>query len=377
MAAMNWEALLGNYRFRILAIEDSTLYQRELQIALGSDCDLTILASAEAGEAWLYKHVKDPPDLVLLDVVLPGADGIAFLEKIRANKLFDDLPVIIMTELSEMEKKRRAFQLNVVDFITKPYHAEEVQLRIRAHSHAAMARRWLAVQNRQLEERVRAQVSEITRTRDAIIICMANLAETRDNETGKHIQRTQFYVQTLVDAAVYHQGLARELDGMDLELIIRSAPLHDIGKVGIPDSILRKPGALDPAERKEMERHTEIGRDVLIQAERISEATTLLRHARRIALCHHEKWDGSGYPQGLAGKSIPIEARIMALADVFDALITRRVYKAAYSVDKSLDIMRQGIGSHFDPELMEVFLSKMDRMVEFAMANPEPDAGGA
>ena len=377
MGPLGFESVLSDYRFRILAVEDSALYQHELRLALSPVCDLVILASAEEGEAWLNNHLDYLPDLVLLDVVLPGIDGIAFLERIRAHAAYHNLPVIIMTELSEIDQKRRAFQLDVVDFITKPYHAEEVQLRIKAHTHAAMARKWLTVQNRLLEERVQAQVAEITHTRDAIIICMANLAETRDNETGKHIQRTQFYVKTLIEAAIANPALSQELEGMDLDLIARSAPLHDIGKVGIPDAILQKPGPLDATERKTMQRHTDIGRDVLIQAERISEATALFRHARRIAFCHHEKWDGSGYPQGLAGRTIPVEARIMALADVFDALITRRVYKAAYTVEKSIEIMTQEMAGHFDPALLKVFLLKIDPMVGFALANPEPLTGGA
>ena len=367
----------GPDKLRILAVEDSRAYQEKLLQALGSDYDLTVLPTAEDGEAWLSQQTRSPPDLLLLDVILPGMDGIAFLARLRANDAFSNLSVIVISSHSEIEEKRRAFLLGVLDFISKPYQEEELQLRVRVHSQATLARKRLAHETHFLEEQIREQSAENLRARDAIILGLSDLAATRDNETGLHLHRTQYYVQTIVEALPEHPELASEVDGMDLDLVVRSAPLHDIGKVGVPDAILHKPGPLTARERKIMQEHTTIGHAVLRKADTTSALRPVLRYASTIALYHHEKWDGSGYPFGISGKSIPIEARVMALADVFDALVTRRVYKPAFSPDTTIKLMREGRGGHFDPRLLDLFLSRSDHFVEYARLHPESVVAGS
>ncbi|HEX5754934.1 MAG TPA: HD domain-containing phosphohydrolase, partial [Arenimonas sp.] len=217
-------------------------------------------------------------------------------------------------------------------------------------------------QNVYLEGEVKRRMRELAAVQDATIMAMASLAETRDNETGNHIRRTQHYVRALALEVRSHPRFADELrDPMHIELLYKSAPLHDIGKVGIPDHILLKPERLTPEEFEVMKTHTTLGRDAILAAERLIETPdSFLRLAREIAYSHQEKWDGSGYPQGIAGDAIPLSARLMAVADVYDALISRRVYKPAFPHSEAVRIIREGRGSHFDPDLTDAFLRIAD-----------------
>ncbi len=200
--------------------------------------------------------------------------------------------------------------------------------------------------------RIEARTEELARTRDVTILSLATLAETRDNETGAHILRTQRYVRILAEHLKDHPAFAAELTDENITLMFKSAPLHDVGKVGIPDAILLKPGKLSDEEFTTMKTHAQLGADALAVAERELGSNSFLRYAREIALTHHEKWDGSGYPQGLSGNTIPISGRLMAVADVYDALISKRVYKPAFPHEKAMGILREGAGSHFDPDVI-------------------------
>lgn len=221
---------------------------------------------------------------------------------------------------------------------------------------------------------MRQRTEEVATTQQVTIHAMATLAETRDNETGNHIRRTQFYVKALAEQ-LRRQGDYPELSDENIDLLYRSAPLHDIGKVGIPDRILLKPGRLDADEFAIMKTHAEIGGAAIEAAEKSlgDTDTSFLRYAREIAVCHHEKWDGSGYPRGLKGEAIPLSGRLMALADVYDALISKRVYKPAFSHEKARDLILEGRGHHFDPAVVEAFIAIEQQFVDIAARYADED----
>lgn len=258
-------------------------------------------------------------------------------------------------------------KLGAVDYITKPINPLIVMLRVEAHVLLKRARDFLCDKNEYLEKEVQRRTHEIVVVQDVTIMALASLAETRDNETGNHIKRTQLYVRELALQLQNHPRFKDYLTDECVQLLAKSAPLHDIGKVGIPDHILLKPGKFTPEEFEIMKRHTTLGRDAIVAAEsRLGISDSFLHIAREIAYSHQEKWDGSGYPQGLSGDNIPISARLMAVADVFDALISRRVYKPPFSLEKALSIIKESSGSHFDPDMVEAFLQITDKCLAIA-----------
>jgi putative two-component system response regulator len=245
-----------------------------------------------------------------------------------------------------------------VDYITKPISPATVMARVRNHLELKLARDFLKNQSRYLEQEVQKRTREIVAIQDITVRAMALLAETRDNETGNHLRRTQKYVKALAIYLQQHPRFVGELNDEAIESLYKSAPLHDIGKVGIPDRILLKPGKLDDAEYEIMKTHTTLGHAALVHAEEEEgQQMPFLRYAKEITLSHQEKWDGSGYPLGLVGDDIPISARLMALADVYDALISKRVYKRAFSHEEARDIIVKGSGSHFDPDIVAAFIA--------------------
>lgn len=326
---------------------------------------------ARSGEQALQriKHSDPSPDLVLLDIMMPGMDGYEVCRRLKA--LPDQqsaLPVIFVTAMNETVDEKKGFELGAVDYITKPVSPDIVLARIHNQLELKKAYALLAEQNDLLEQRVKQRTQQLTATQDATIMALASLAETRDNETGNHIRRTQHYMRELALYLKDQPRFAAELSDENIELIYKSAPLHDIGKVGIPDHILLKPGKLTDEEFSVMKTHPDLGRDAidLAEAEYANRDNSFLRYAREIVYTHHEKWDGTGYPQKLAGDSIPLSGRLMAVADVYDALISRRVYKPAFSHEVSVDIICQGKGSHFDPEIVDAFLALSDRFYQIS-----------
>jgi len=301
------------------------------------------------------------PDLILLDLMMPEMDGYEVLRRLRADAATADIPVIFLTAKTDVEAERQGLLLGAVDYIHKPISPPIVRVRVNNQLMVADARRVLKDRNAELDALVRERTREVVLMRDATIHAMASLAETRDNETGNHIRRTQLYVKALAEALKEHPRFAAVLTEENIELLFKSAPLHDIGKVGVPDAILLKPGKLEPQEFEVMKQHTTYGRDAILEVERyVGHSNGFLVFAREIAYSHQEKWDGSGYPQGLAGEEIPVSARLMAVADVYDALISARVYKPAFSHEESVAILRKGRGSHFDPDVLDAFLAIED-----------------
>jgi putative two-component system response regulator len=297
------------------------------------------------------------PDLILLDIMMPGMDGFEVCRRLKADALTAEIPVIFLTAKSDTEDEQMGFDCGCVDYITKPISPPIVLARVRTHLLLKSAKDFLKDQNAFLEAEVERRTREVQVIQDVTIMAMASLAETRDNETGNHIRRTQNYVRALAMRLKSHGRFSALLSDEAIDLICKSAPLHDLGKVGIPDSILLKPGRLTPQEFEIMKTHTTLGRDTILATERLLDVpSSFLRFAREIAYSHQEKWDGSGYPESLRGEQIPVSARLMAVADVYDALISRRIYKPAYTHEKAVEIIREGRGGHFDPDMVDAFL---------------------
>ena len=331
--------------------------------------------AATSGEAGLLIAAGQPkPDLILLDVMMPGLDGYVVLARLRADPHTQAIPVIFLTALARPEDEERGLADGASDYITKPITPALVLARVRTQLDAKRARDWMQNQNAMLEAEVARRMKENDLTQLVTIQALAHLAETRDPETGNHILRTQRYVRRLALKLRHHPRFAAKLDKRYIDLLVRSAPLHDIGKVGIPDQILRKEGKLTPEEWVVMKTHSKLGSDAIEQAEHDTKAPLpFLTLAKEIAHWQHEKWDGSGYPDGLAGEAIPLSARLMAVADVFDALVSKRVYKTAMSYDEARLIMAAGRAQHFDPDMVDAFLADFTGFVNIAKRRLDAD----
>jgi putative two-component system response regulator len=314
------------------------------------------------------------PALILLDVMMPGLDGYEVCRRLKSDPATEAIPVIFLTARADAEDETQGFALGAADYITKPINPVIVKARIQAQLMAKSMTDFLRGKSDVLEAEVARRTAEIQDLQDALVLSMASLAETRDNETGNHLRRTQHYVKCLAEQLRRHPKFAAELDDRCIDLLFKSAPLHDIGKVGIPDHILLKPGPLDAQEFEVMKTHTTLGREAIESAEHsIGRQVPFLRFAKEIALSHQEKWDGSGYPEGLKGEAIPLSARLMALADVYDALISRRVYKPAFTHEASVQIILKGGGSHFDPALVTAFDAIQDDFRQIALRYADED----
>lgn len=328
----------------ILIVDDEPANRMILEDLLGEWYAVRSLADGQ--QALDYLQGGAAADLILLDVMMPELDGFEVCRRVKATPALQDIPVLFLTSLESSANEERGLSLGAVDFIHKPFSPPVVLARIRAHLDLARARRRLLDRNADLEQLVVERTREIVQQSDelmrqrqhviasqsATITAFCALAEARDNETGNHIRRTQRYVEALARQLSQIPRFAADLDEETIQLLFKSAPLHDVGKVAIPDYILLKPGKLDANEWAIMQRHAEYGYDAIAQASaELGEAAGFLRFAGEIAYGHHEKWDGSGYPQGLAGEAIPLSARLMAVADVYDALISRRVLQASLS----------------------------------------------
>ncbi len=329
-----------------------------------------VQAAIDGPKALEIAFSGEAPDIVLLDIVMAGMDGYEVCRRLKADARTAEVPVIFLTAKSDVEDERRGFELGAVDFIIRPISPHIVKARVATHLQLKAARDFLRDKSSYLEQEVARRVRENLSIQDVAMVALGSLAETRDNETGNHIKRTQAYMEILSGALKDRPAFARGFADGALALILKSAPLHDIGKVGIPDNILMKAGKLSAEEFEVMKTHTTLGHDAIERAEKLVDSDqSFLRFAREIAYAHHEKWDGSGYPQGLAGESIPVSGRLMAVADVYDALISKRVYKAALEHEEAVSIIEEGSGSHFDPEIVDAFLGISDRFREIAIAS--------
>lgn len=344
---------------RILVVDDQPVNVKLLEKILDAEGYTNVVTTTDSREAAALFQ-QSPTDLVLLDLNMPHKDGFEVLAEIKALEK-DYPPVIVLTALKDVESRVKALMSGARDFISKPF--DRVELLSRMHNMLEVRLLHKAVQNQNLllEEKVRERTQELEETRMEIIRRLGRAAEYRDNETGLHIIRMSKFSQILALAA----GMAER----DAEMILNASPMHDIGKIGIPDSILLKPGKLDADEWETMKKHSTIGAKILS-----GHPSELMQMAREIALTHHEKWDGSGYPAGKQGEEIPLVGRIVALADVFDALTSERPYKKAWPVEEAVDFIKENSGKHFDPRLVDLFIDSLDQIIEVRDKYAEPEA---
>jgi putative two-component system response regulator len=312
------------------------------------------LAFAKSGVDALANIQKQIPDLILLDVMMPGMDGHEACQKIKADPRANAVPVIFCTAMTDEQDEVRGFKLGASDYLTKPVRPAVVLARVRTHLE-------LADQHRATQEEVRIAHKDLIDSRLKTLLMLGKAAEFKDNDTGLHVVRMSKYSYMLAKASGWNEE--------SCNVLLNAAPMHDIGKISTPDSILKKPGPLDPEEMATMRLHCEAGAQIIEQAQ---SDTPLFKMAKEIALSHHEKWDGTGYPNRLAGDSIPVSGRVVAIADVFDALTTKRPYKSPWPLDKTFDFMRENAGKHFDPELIEIFISLRNEITEVQQRFAEP-----
>lgn len=316
------------------------------------------------------------PDLILLDVMTPDLDGYEVCRRLKADPLVQHIPVIFVSDSSDPEDERRALEVGAVDFIHKPIHYPVLSARLASHLARKTQADQLREKNDQLEQQVQARTNELLALQDVTVVAMAMLAEVGDPDTLPHIRRVQHYVRALAERVQHRRPFAGQLSDDTIQAMFRSVPLHDIGNAGIPDRVLLKPGRLTPDDIAIMNTHTQIGVEVIEQAERsMGTPLSFLTLAKDIVQSHHERWDGSGYPRGLAGKSIPLCARLTTIADVYDALTTPRVYKSGMSHQEAMHVIFQERGQHFDPDLVDAFVEIQDDILAIAQRFPDSADG--
>lgn len=348
---------------KVLIVDDTEMNIDVLVEALYEDYDLSV---AMDGNRALEIVDLEKPDIILLDIMMPEMDGYEVCKRLKRNKETKDIPVIFLTAITQVEEKAKAFRLGGVDFITKPFEILEVKERVKTHLSLGLAKRELERQNEILEEKVQERTKELLYTRDAIIDVMARMAEDRDPETGGHIKRTKEYVYLLTKQLYLDHKYPEIVTKEYIDIMYKSAPMHDIGKIGISDMILLKPGRLSEEEFETMKLHTKIGNEIISSVKGMLHESVFLDCAGEIALTHQEKWDGSGYPIGLKGKEIPLAGRVMAIADVYDALRSKRPYKDSFSHDKSCEIIQEGKGKHFEPLMVDEFIKLESKFHEIS-----------
>ncbi len=352
-------------RSRVLIVDDAPENIRILGELLKNKYTVMF---ARNGEDALRIANKDPhPDIILLDVIMPGMNGYEVCQELKANKSTHDIPVLFITAQNDEQEESRGLSIGAVDYVSKPFRSTLVTTRVDNQLE-------LKKHRDKLDDLVKERTHELSLTQEATIEAMASLAEWRDPETGLHIKRTQKFVLLLAEFMAKDEKYCKALDPKTIELLYLSAPLHDVGKVSIPDAILQKPGRLTEEEFEYMKQHTTRGRDALSSADSKLGSDSFLRIARTIAYSHHERWDGKGYPQGLAEDKIPLPAQLMSVADVYDALTSKRVYKPSMPHEKARDLIVEGRGTQFAPDVVDAFLSLEDEFKAVAEKFADRDA---
>lgn len=357
---------------RVLVVDDEPAV-RGLLLAYLSCLTQDCRAAANAAEALALASEPPYPALVLSDIEMPGMSGVELLKRLKA--LDENIQVVMVSGVQHMDTLRECLREGAYDYLVKPFEMEDLLNTVER----ALERSRLIRQNKEyrvnLERMVREQTQEIRRTRDIALLTLAKLAESRDNATGQHLERMAAFSRRLAEEIVAGSWPEKVPDDF-VDHLFKSSPLHDIGKVGIPDSILRKPGPLDPEEREVMRTHPQIGGDTLRKVIEAFQGRTFLTMGMEIAYSHHERWDGTGYPQRLAGNDIPLAARVVALADAYDAITSRRPYKSALPHEEAVRRIAADRGTHFDPALVDIFLRCNRDFVEIRQrfTGPRPEA---
>jgi putative two-component system response regulator len=361
---------------KVLIVDDSPINLKILEQLLKTDYDLVRAAS---GEECLLRVRDSAPDLVLLDIMMPGIDGYETCRRIKSGPLGEFTPVILVSVKASTAERLQGYAAGADDYVVKPFDHAELLAKVRIHFRlrSAMEGLWTANSrmrqfNEELEQIVQQRTSEIVGTRDVAVFALAKLAESRDPETGEHLERMRNYCRVLAAELCASGAYDHAVDEEFVDTIYQSSPLHDIGKVGIPDAILLKPGRLTEEEFEIMKRHATIGAEALQEAMRHSQSGGFLSMAIQISRHHHERFDGRGYPDKLAGQDIPLAARICALADVYDALTSVRVYKPAFAPEVARRMIEEEEGRHFDPVVVAAFRARYDEFLQTLYAtHPE------
>jgi putative two-component system response regulator len=370
--------MVGNFMKaqKVIAIIDDE--QINHTILKGLLSDIYIVDSFLSSEDFLKKLHSKTPDLILLDIIMPESDGYETILKIHAMYPDKSIPIIFLTSKSDSNDEAKGFQLGAVDYITKPFNPTILIERIKSHLKLIDVQKKLKHQNEFLNKQVEERILEYNLIQDISLSVIAQIVEKRDLDTGNHINRTKLYFQTIAEELKKNSIYKEELKNININQLAKASILHDIGKVAIPDHILKKPGKLTKDEWEVMKKHCLYGDQVIhnalnliydgeeIETLELNTLITFFKDAKEIALNHHEKWNGTGYPSQLSKTQIPLSARIMSVADVFDALLTNRVYKKAWDIDKVLNLIKTEKGKHFDPVIVDALFIKLDTMIEIS-----------
>lgn len=376
---------MDNERALIMIVDDNIANLKVAKNALTKSYDVfTVLSAAKMFDMLQ----RNKPSLILLDIDMPDMDGFEVIKLLKAEPGTQDIPVIFLTGRGEPENEVKGLHLGAIDYISKPFSPQILDRRVELHLALANQKEQLKEQaekldehvkeiehfNKNLQEMVDEKTSEVLRLQNAILRIMADMVENRDDATGGHIWRTQYFLRTLINAVKSMENYKDQTSDWDVDLMLESSQLHDVGKISIPDSILKKPGRLTPEEFEVMKTHVAHGIRIIEHIEEEASSTDFLRYAKIFAGSHHERWDGSGYPNGLAGPDIPLPGRLMAVVDVYDALTSDRPYKRAILHDAAVKIINEGRGSHFDPEIVNLFEKVADQFASSAYSTNSPQA---
>jgi putative two-component system response regulator len=333
----------GNGMKTIFVVDDNNINLLTAKETLSSQYNVVTLGSA----ALMFDFLENSlPDLILMDIMMPEMDGFEALKLLRENKKYMDIPVIFLSGKSDIATESRGFEMGVVDFIAKPFSRPILLNRIKAHL--------------RVEDIIRERTTKLTRLKNSLVTILANIVESRDNMTGGHIERTTKYIRMLLTAMLGRGVYADELAEWDIDMAVSSSRLHDIGKVGITDMILNKPFRLEPGEFEIIKTHVPAGEKIIDSIMEEAGDELFLRYAKLFAGYHHDWWDGNGYPHSIKGEEIPLQGRIMAIVDVYDALVSDRPYKKAFPHEEAVRIITEGRGIQFDPKIVDVFLEISD-----------------
>jgi len=331
----------------IFVVDDSDTNLSMAEAALDNNYRVMTMASSEKMFALLEKIV---PDLILLDIEMPGMDGFAALHKLKSDVLWSNIPVMFLTGRNDPIVEVQGFEMGAVDFVIKPFSIPVLLNRIKTHL--------------DIDDIIRERTSQLNRLQNSIVSVLANIVESRDKGTGGHIERTSAYIKILISEMKKRGVYENEIGDWDVEKIISSARMHDLGKISITDIIVNKPGKLTDDEYEIMKTHAHEGERIIDKIIAQTGEGEFLRNARLFAGSHHERWDGKGYPNRLKGEEIPLQGRIMAIVDVYDALVSERPYKKAFSDDEAVQIIMENAGTHYDPKIAEVFFEAKDLFKE-------------
>jgi putative two-component system response regulator len=356
-------SIMNGKRYKIALVDDNAA-----NLSAGKNMlkKLYEVYPVQSGARLFELFEKVTPDLILLDIVMPGMDGYEVIYRLKQDTRYDMIPVIFLSAMNNEGSELKGLDMGAVDYVSKPFNASLLQKRINNHILISEQRKKLHYYSEHLKEEVERKTHQVIELQDTMLATVTELVEFRDGNTGSHIDRTQRYLELLVDE-IQRQGIYRDVvSEWDTRLLITSAPLHDVGKIAISDAILNKPGKLTHEECEIMKKHVDFGVAAIERIENKSIDHSFLKFAKVVVGSHHEKWDGSGYPKGLAHNDIPLEGRLMAIADAYDAITSVRPYKKALSTTEAENIINKDSGTHFDPLLVNVFNKVSDKFADIA-----------